>query len=118
MSNAYLGTELWQKSIIHHICFPYLARRIKIFSYFNSLLTENCQNSDSPERLPSPWKICVKPHSMKSKKNSHGRKILNTKQNTYSFSFKGHYPVYLYNDIEGKTLLIVGSFLAKKTIMP
>ena len=92
-----IGTESWQQCFICHI-FPYFSKRTKIFSYFLSILTEDNQSSEFSEGVPSPWKICVMPHS---KRYSKGRKIINASSGTSSFSFKGHYPVYLYNDVEG-----------------
>ena len=67
----------------------------KIFSYFLSILTEDNQSSEYSERIPSPWKICVMPHSKRYSK------VIDASSSTSSFSFKGHYPVYLYNDVEG-----------------
>jgi hypothetical protein len=92
-----IGTESWQQCLICHI-FPYFSKRTKIFAYFLSILTEDNENSECSERIPSPWKICVMPHS---KRYSKGRKVLDASSSTSSFSFKGHYPVYLYNDVEG-----------------
>ena len=78
-----LGTDFMQK------CMPSLGRRLKIFSYLHSHFNKNV------EKIPSPWKICVMPHSRRSS----GRKVM-LGNNASAVSFDQPYPVYLYNDVE------------------
>ena len=52
--------------------FIFVSRRMKLFSYLNSLLMKTIK---SGEKLPSPWKICVMPNSTKQA-NSKGRRVL------------------------------------------
>ena len=77
------GTELMQK------CMPNLGRRLKIFSHLHSLFNKNV------EKIPSPWKICVMPHSRRST----GRRVMHG-NDASAVSFDKAYPVYLYNDVE------------------
>lgn len=78
-----LGTDIMQK------CMPNIGKRLKIFTYLHSLFNKNV------EKIPSPWKISVMPHSRRSS----GRKVMMGK-NASAVSFDKPYPVYLYNDVE------------------
>ena len=54
---------------------------------------------------PSPWKICVLPHSFEHLRNNPGgTKFLDPKSNNddNSMSMDNDYNVYIYNDLEGK----------------
>ena len=83
--------ETWQKML-------FFTRRTKLFSYLNTLLVKNVKNG---ENRPSPWKICVMPHSNKQP-NSKGRRVLN-QVDASTLSFDKPYSVYLYDDKEDCT---------------
>ena len=90
----YLSPSYWIKNS---------KKRAMLFQHLKMLHEES---STMPTTLkPSPWKICVVPHSFEHLKNNPGgRKFLDPKSNNdaNSMTMDNEYDVYIYNDLEGK----------------
>ena len=69
--------------------FIFFTRRMKLFSYINSLLMKNIKSAG--DKHPSPWKICVMPNSTKEA-NTKGRRVLDLhRQGLLYFSNQIHF---------------------------
>ena len=78
-----------------------LAQKTKLFDVLNFLVTKG-ENTKSEQ--PSPWKVCVMPHSIDQiQMNSKGSQFLDAQRNldTNSTTFDKSYFVYLYDDLHG-----------------